>query len=163
MHLRITSRDEAPAHYAWASHIVSIHDKALELSLTPISSQHFIICFDDVADEGPDVCVPEMSHLRAILEFTKTIPDYGRVLLHCHAGISRSTAVAIAVLIQHGMDYREALAHVQKIRDVLLPNYRIVRLIDEYFGLNGAFMAHFEAWRAEQFRKPETLAHLLLG
>jgi predicted protein tyrosine phosphatase len=57
--------------------------------------------------------------------------------VHCHQGISRSTAASIGVLLQHGMTAQNAYNHVAKLRDILLPNGLIIRMLDEKFGLNG--------------------------
>ena len=58
-------------------------------------------------------------------------------MVHCHAGISRSTAVAIGVLCQHGLNPSEATQQVLAIRPQAFPNQYILQLFDDIFALNG--------------------------
>ncbi|HEV2718715.1 MAG TPA: hypothetical protein VG323_01755 [Thermoanaerobaculia bacterium] len=63
----------------------------------------------------------------------------GRVVIHCQAGISRSTAAATifyAVLLGEGAE-DEAIARVLASRDFALPNRRMIRLADEILGRSG--------------------------
>jgi predicted protein tyrosine phosphatase len=59
------------------------------------------------------------------------------LLIHCHEGVSRSTAMAIAVYTAIFKDYREAISTIANVRSQAVPNIEIVRLSDEIFGLNG--------------------------
>ena len=48
----------------------------------------------------------------------------GRVLVHCNAGVSRSSSIVIHYLLTHGLvdSYDNALAVVRKVRPVAQPN-----------------------------------------
>lgn len=83
----------------------------------------------------PLMDVPEqsLSHLDEALDFILAALDYdqdddtkkprGRILVHCNAGISRSSAVIIAYLIKyHSMGYQQALSQVRKNRPSARPN-----------------------------------------
>ncbi|MEA2762819.1 MAG: hypothetical protein QOD47_2103 [Gemmatimonadaceae bacterium] len=54
--------------------------------------------FTDVleAEDASDVLFSE-DHVRAILEFIDAWPDARRIVVHCHAGISRSPGVALGL------------------------------------------------------------------
>ena len=47
----------------------------------------------------------------------------GVVLIHCHGGVSRAAALAIAYLIaSEGLDYDQALARLRAVRPIVAPN-----------------------------------------
>lgn len=73
-----------------------------------------------------------------------------RLLIHCHAGVSRSTALAygaISILLGHGRE-AEAFEHLMKITRKPWPNRRVVECLDEMLGRNGALLAPLDAMRA---------------
>jgi predicted protein tyrosine phosphatase len=76
-----------------------------------------------------------------VLEHTKDLNDRDRLLVHCHAGKSRSPAMAIGILIQSGLSPTEAIDQVKIVRPELIPNRLIVRLIDEVLLLDGSLVS----------------------
>ena len=70
----------------------------------------------------------------------------GRVVIHCQAGISRSTAAATifyAVLLGEGHE-EEAIGRVMAARELAIPNRRMIRLADEILGREGRLIAAVE-------------------
>ena len=59
--------------------------------------KQLILRFDDINQPMDDYIVPQMSHIKRALEFADKFED-GSLLIHCHAGISRSSAIALAVI-----------------------------------------------------------------
>lgn len=78
---------------------------------------HFVECLD----------LPE-THLEAILNQTnqiiKSVSDkMGRILIHCNAGVSRSSAVCIAYLMsEQKMNFDSAFALIKAKRECIRPN-----------------------------------------
>jgi len=132
------------------SHIISMMDTALTL---PGEHAHLRVAVDDVTVPIEGYIHPVQAHLDQVLAFTADLTAMDRLLVHCFAGISRSTAAAIAVLIQHGIDYAEAFKMVAAERPMLLPNRALIRLTDRHFGLDGALEAH-----VKRFYRQQTLA-----
>lgn len=63
------------------------------------------------------------------------------VFIHCHAGISRSTATAIAFhVVVNGMSPEDAVETVFKGRPIMFPNTLITELFDKKLGLNGSLI-----------------------
>lgn len=87
---------------------------------------------------GHGIVLPDVSHVRAILAFGQELPDGARVLIHCMAGISRSTAAAFILACQ-ARPGREAewLDHIRRIRPQAQPNRLMVVLADELLGAGG--------------------------
>ena len=56
-------------------------------------------------------------------QFTKPHRSRPTVLVHCHAGISRSAAAVIYYLMRsHGFALKDAIAHVKECRPIIEPN-----------------------------------------
>lgn len=107
--------------------------------------------FDDVIEEIPGKEAPQPGHVAAILAFGRELADEatesrGRpqphLLVHCHAGVSRSTASMSLILAQARPDRppAEALAEVVRIRPQTWPNLRIVEMGDAMLGLGGGLV-----------------------
>lgn len=57
----------------------------------------------------------------------------GKVLVHCHGGVSRSASIVIAYLIySQNLDFEKALSLVQLRRPIALPNTGFQRQLKEY-------------------------------
>lgn len=57
----------------------------------------------------------------------------GGVLVHCHAGVSRSSSCVIAYLMQeHGMSFKEAFAYASKRRPIIFPNMGFQKQLLEF-------------------------------
>ena len=109
---------------------------------------HLLLRFDDSDIENDEemfqsikgwrqVQSPRKQQVAIALAFTKDLKDGDRLLVHCTAGKSRSTAIGIAALIQHGMTPQEAFDHVKALRPALIPNRLIIQYVDELLELNG--------------------------
>jgi predicted protein tyrosine phosphatase len=59
--------------------------------------------FDDVTERGDesDILFAE-EHAREIRDFVASWPEARRVVVHCHAGVSRSPGVALGLCDTHG-------------------------------------------------------------
>jgi predicted protein tyrosine phosphatase len=88
--------------------------------------------FDDVEDcpkDGESAARPE--DIRAALAFSREIEDEP-LLIHCSAGISRSTALAWIVIYGKLKGTADAVRRsfdiVRRLRPILAPNRRVLRL-----------------------------------
>ena len=67
---------------------------------------HLVISFDDVTDPRYSDA-PRLEQIGCIVEWGAK--QEGSLLVHCHAGISRSTSCAWGIAIAKGVDAKEAL------------------------------------------------------
>jgi len=127
------------------THIVSISDPGASPPRFPESISVLYLNFFDmdsdheIRDRLPRPGdVPSAGHAKAILEFGRQIPASSRLLLHCWAGVSRSTASAI-LLVAQALPGNEdmAIEIVKAVRPQLCPNRRLVEVGDRLLGLNG--------------------------
>ena len=96
-----------------------------------------IHCEDDI-DEGTPRG-PKMEHVVQLLEWAKQLPDDAVVLVHCEAGVSRSTAAALAILVQHhGLDkLDDCISLLLEVRPQACPNPVITKYADQLLGCDG--------------------------
>lgn len=150
--LRITDLNSAPAvALGWATKTVSLVDTS-GIANPFFGEGHQVFQVDDLDSEKEECHRPGMQHAATmkdvlnILHFTETFTDDDRVLIHCHGGISRSTAVAVLVLIQHGASIEDAVDFVLTIRPQAWPNKLIIRLGDVALGQDGALIGFMTEW-----------------
>lgn len=118
--------------------------------------------FDDVIEETPNFRAPQPEDVAQILAFGDHIlsdPENLRhLLVHCHMGISRSTA-SMALLLAKAMPDaapRDIMAHILSMRDKAWPNLRILMLGEEQLGRKGELSSAAAAiYRLQIERRPE--------
>ena len=91
--------------------------------------------FEDVL-RSTDRGAPTRDHVQKILDFTKDLAD-GVVVVNCFAGVSRSTAAALAILFQHHRCVETAVAELLDVRPNACPNPVISKHADDILGCNG--------------------------
>jgi predicted protein tyrosine phosphatase len=81
--------------------------------------------------------------IQQIITLAKELrPISGRVLIHCEAGVSRSTAAALimyACWLGPGREH-EAMARVLAQRPIAIPNRRMVELADKLLDRKGCLV-----------------------
>lgn len=100
--------------------------------------------FHDIVDPRPGEIVPDRTHVDTILAFGRTLQtERASLLVHCHAGISRSTASMALVIAQAMPDWpaEKVLRAVHGIREKAWPNLRLMELGDAALDRGGALVA----------------------
>lgn len=103
--LIVLSREDAESYEPRGKEIcISISDP--DAPAARVSSRFAAVLrlhFDDVTERGEesDILFAE-EHAREIRDFVASWPNASRVVVHCHAGVSRSPAVALGLCDNHG-------------------------------------------------------------
>ena len=124
--------------------------------------------FDDIIDPAPGMLPPEREHIEQLLAFGEGLATAGsdplsHLLVHCHAGISRSTA-SMTILLAKAWPAREAdalFAHVREIRPQAWPNSLMISLADDLLGRNGELNDALRRHYGEQIRRKPDLAEMI--
>jgi predicted protein tyrosine phosphatase len=97
--------------------------------------------FHDIIEPTRNRLAPSRDDVARLLEFGRGLdrPAESHLLVHCHAGVSRSTASAALILAQADPEQPAdaVLEAVARLRPRAWPNLRILEFGDELLGRNG--------------------------
>ena len=94
--------------------------------------RHLNLAVSDIVDAAPGQVLPEASHIDAFLDFVRSWDRKAPMLIHCFAGVSRSTAsafIAACTLAPH-RDEHEIARALRAASPTATPNARFVALAD---------------------------------
>jgi predicted protein tyrosine phosphatase len=119
--------------------------------------------FHDAIEPGPSLQLPQRADVAAILTFGRDAAEAGGLLIHCHAGISRSTAATLMILAQaHPHEGEDELAdRLLQIRSQAWPNSRMITFVDELLDRRGRLMAATTGIYAQQLAKRPELDEIM--
>lgn len=125
----------SPGHYRVVS-IVSANPaiRIVEMPFyLPRAKEVLYLTFDDIAERYRDFALSTGQFRLATEEDCRQALDFlskgGPCLIHCEAGISRSTGTALGYLLTQYPDYKEAVDKLFEIRPCAQPNSHILRLM----------------------------------
>lgn len=137
------------------SHLVSLLTPE-EMIETPPGfprERHLRLGMHDIHAPMPGLIVPDAAMVEAILAFGGAWDAEQPMVVHCFAGISRSTASAFAIACQrdpHADELEIALA-MRRASPSAFPNRRIVALADDILGRQGRMLEAVEAMGGNGF------------
>ena len=155
---------------AGASHVLSILDPdhpVPEAFGTFGEHEKVELRFHDIIDETPGMLAPQPGHVEAILSLGRDLlaesARPARLLVHCHAGISRSTASMVLILAQALPDLPAGavVQRVHSIREKAWPNLRLVEIGDAMLGRGGALVGATHALHRLQLERRPHLAEFM--
>lgn len=147
--LTICGIEELPGHRERAvSHVLSIIDpEEPDPAAFAAYDRHHrtLLRFHDIIDPIPGYEMPKAEHVEAVLAFGEELAASrdaraeGHLLVHCHMGISRSTAAMTMLMAQtHPDEDEDALfARLMEIRPQSWPNSVMIAYADEMLGRRG--------------------------
>lgn len=118
------------------------------------AERRMVLRFHDVIGPSLGMNPPEPAHVEALLAFGRSLSDPADLLVHCHAGISRSTAAMAALLAQaHPLaDEASVLRHIARIRPQAWPNSKMIAFADDLLGRKGRLNEALAAFYARQLK-----------
>ncbi|BBM87189.1 dual specificity protein phosphatase family protein [Candidatus Uabimicrobium amorphum] len=146
------------ANYYRVISISAPEDSALsmgkEVVRLPDAREVLYLKFDDVTDELQGfaltlngIVLATKDDCRRALQF---LSQGGNIIVHCRAGVSRSTAIVLGFLLSLHADYNIAIDELFTIRACADPNTYILRLMTEILGRDEEFTLILEAIRRKQ-------------
>ncbi|MDO9336487.1 MAG: hypothetical protein Q7T61_08800 [Caulobacter sp.] len=134
---------DAPTVIKWKkpSHVITLLEEGL-MSQAPRAlypDRHLKLTVHDIWQQTAGETLPDEGLVRKVLDFAATWDGRDPMLIHCWAGVSRSTASAFIVACARNPDADEAVI-AQALRKASVgatPNPLIVRLADEVMGRDG--------------------------
>ena len=131
-----------------ASHVLSVINP-WSLPDTPpgiAKENHLKIAINDIEEEHEGLIVPNNGHISDILGFVARWERQQPLVIHCLAGISRSTAAAFITLcaLNPDMDEVRLAKRLREASESASPNRRMINLADNLMGRNGHMIAAIE-------------------
>ncbi|MFD1197578.1 tyrosine phosphatase family protein [Brucella gallinifaecis] len=135
------------------SHIVTLSSDTLPAlpgqtpAHMPGLAQRLSLLFNDITEPQDGLTMPEESHIRDLLGFASKWERTKPLLIHCYAGISRSTASAyiVALALDPERDETELAQTLRELSPSATPNIRLIALADNILGRNGRMVDAIKA------------------
>jgi predicted protein tyrosine phosphatase len=148
IHVCSLSRLQETVEDTGARHVVSlIGDEArVERPRGVAPENHLWLRLHDISAPLDGYVLPDEDHIANLLQFVRDWDRQAPLVVHCFAGISRSTASAYAsvcALNPHRDEGRIARA-LRNASPTATPNIRIVSLADRLLDRNGRMVAAIE-------------------
>jgi predicted protein tyrosine phosphatase len=104
---------------------------------------HLWLQMDDITEPLDGYIAPAAEHVEALLGFVERWRREQPLIIHCFAGISRSTAAAFisACALAPERDETEIAWRLRQASRTASPNQRLVSLADEFLGRRGRMKA----------------------
>ncbi|MCI3134932.1 tyrosine phosphatase family protein [Phenylobacterium aquaticum] len=163
MTLIVSGLAEVPAIVARRrpSHMITLLDPASMIE-TPKGldpDRHLKLAVNDIAEPMDGLVLPQETLVHNLIRFAADWDETQPMLIHCWAGISRSTASAFVIACERSPDADEMdIAMALRAAAVhASPNRRIVALADDVMGRRGrmvdavAAMGDYDYLRAQPF------------
>ena len=163
IHVCSLARLHDTVHQTGALHIVTMlkDTDRVERPDHILESNHLILGMDDITSEMDGYVTPCEEHVGRLLSFVRGWDRARPLVMHCYAGISRSTAGAYVAACALTAE-RSELTIARELRGAsttATPNARLVSLADRMLGRDGRMVAAIEsigrgivAYEAEPFR-----------
>jgi predicted protein tyrosine phosphatase len=163
IHVCSLARLHDTVHETGALHIVTLlkHTDRVERPNHILETNHLVLGMDDVTSPLDGYVIPCEEHVEKLISFVRGWDRAKPMVVHCYAGISRSTAGAYVAACAINEE-RSELSIAQELRRAsatATPNARIVSLADGLLCRNGRMVAAIEsigrgmmAYEADPFR-----------
>jgi len=166
--LTVCGLDELDDHSARdVTHVLSILDPEWPdpdafLAFSP--HVRAVFRFHDEIEPRAGVILPQKADIEAILAFGRDAGDDLRhLLIHCHAGISRSTASMLMILAQaHPQESEDEIVdRLMRIRPQAWPNSRMIAFADTLLARDGRLSAAVARIYARRLKAHPELAETM--
>jgi predicted protein tyrosine phosphatase len=133
---------------AGARHIVTLLRNTDQVVRPQVVTEqnHLILSMDDIAQPLEGYELPGETHVTRLIEFVTRWDRAAPMVVHCYAGISRSSAAAYtaACALNPKRDEAEIAKAIRRASPIASPNARIVALADAALGRNGRMVRAIE-------------------
>lgn len=132
---------------AQSKHLVTLLQDEIVVETPNGIEHHLRLGVHDIAEHIPDYTAPQARHVEELLKFAERWGGEGAMVVHCWAGISRSTAAAFTSLCLVNPEVPEmVIARALRLASpTAQPNRLIVRLADEALGRKGRMLTAIDA------------------
>jgi predicted protein tyrosine phosphatase len=131
-----------------ASHLITLINQAtaVERPASIAAERHLFVGVSDIVDPIDGHVLPAAEHVETLLAFVRAWGRENPLVVHCYAGISRSTAAAFVTACALKPDRPEdAIARaLRQASPIATPNRRLVAVADDILGRGGRMVDAIE-------------------
>lgn len=132
-----------------ASHVLTIMANVAQVQrpASVLEANHLRVQVDDITEPMDGFVAPNESHIAQVLDFARSWDRKAPLVIHCYAGISRSTASAFAAacLLNPDRDEHDIAQRIRAASPIASPNRLLVTLADKALGRNGRMVRALDA------------------
>ena len=127
-----------------ASHVLTVMANVdqVQRPASVLEANHLKVSMDDITEHMEGFMAPSDAHIEKVLAFVRGWDRRAPMVVHCYAGISRSTASAFAAACMLN-PHRDEISIARQIRaasPIAQPNRLIVSLADKALGREGRML-----------------------
>ncbi|MBB3018468.1 putative protein tyrosine phosphatase [Microvirga lupini] len=130
-----------------------------------------ILRFHDIINPIEGMILPKPEHVEAVLRFGDEVAQNrgeraeGHLLVHCHMGVSRSTAAMLTLMAQTNPEESEErlFERLTEIRPQAWPNSLMIAFADGLLSRNGRLMDALRRHYGRQIRRMPRYEQLMRG
>ncbi|MCB1490442.1 MAG: tyrosine protein phosphatase [Rhodobiaceae bacterium] len=141
LHVCSLSRLAETVERTGASHVLTVISAHTPVRRPPgiEPDNHLYLGFDDITAPMEGFSPPARAHVEQVLDFAREWDRAAPMVVHCWAGISRSTAsaYAIACALHPEADEMALAAALRRASPSATPNRLMVQFADDILGRNG--------------------------
>jgi predicted protein tyrosine phosphatase len=127
-----------------ASHILTVMANVdqVQRPRSVLEANHLKVAMDDISEPVEGFIVPNDSHITQVLTFIRGWNREAPLVVHCYAGISRSSASAFAAAcaLNPHRDEASIARQIRAASPIAQPNRLIVALADKALGRQGRML-----------------------
>lgn len=132
-----------------ASHVLTIMANVAQVERphTILEANHLRVQVDDITEAMDGFVVPSDLHVAQVIDFVRAWDRKAPMVIHCYAGISRSTASAFiaACLLNPDRDEESIARQIRAASPSAYPNRLIVSLADAALKREGRMVRALDA------------------
>jgi predicted protein tyrosine phosphatase len=148
IHVCSLARLHATVEDTGARHVISLLGDEAPIDRPSVIAEenHLWLRLHDISSPLDGYILPDEDHVTGLLSFVRRWDRRTPLVVHCYAGISRSTASAFTAVCALN-PHRDEIGIAQALRlasPTATPNIRIVSLADQLLGRDGRMIAAIE-------------------
>lgn len=149
--INVTSLEDVRTAYAKYDAVITIEDDGCTYGFRATNGMpQLVLGFHDINKVEHNYIAPSIDHIQHAVDFARKHRE-GKLVIHCHAGISRSPATALAIIADRLGEGREveAVDYLYAAFKNIEPNERVVQIADRILARDRALTSAFRRKAAE--------------
>ncbi|GGH17942.1 protein-tyrosine-phosphatase [Alsobacter metallidurans] len=141
IHVTPLSRLHETVEASAARHVVTLINVSTPVQRPPsiLPERHLFIGVSDIVDPLDGHILPADAHVEQLLAFARNWDQQAPMVIHCWAGVSRSTAAAFITVcaLRPERDEAETARLLRALSPSATPNHKLVGIADDILGRRG--------------------------